>query len=125
MGLYADENDKNKIIRKAKEKIRKIGMGWGYKYPFIGRTNKADNNLEHFWVDLYVCKELPPLELREKATNIKDYSEYSPQYICTANGPTLSHAYIGLLRDIELKDISVNSLRRKKKEKEKKGDSSA
>ena len=116
MELNSDIYNNNNIIRKAKEKIRKITTGWGYKNAITSKTNKAVNNLNRFWIDLYISKSIPPMEEIQEAKSIKDLGKYNLKYVCAENADTLAEAYIKLLRYIELMDISIKSLNSKKKE---------
>ena len=120
MELYSHDYSNHHLIRKAKEKIRKITMHWGYKYAITVKTSKAINKLDKFWIDLYISKSIPPKEEIEKAHSIKDLAKYNLRYVCTQNADTLTEAYINLLRHIELLDISIKSLTNNKKEQKRK-----
>lgn len=106
----------NDIIRRIREKIRKITNEWEYKYAIISRTKKSDHDLNQFWVDLYISHTAPPAEEVKKAESIKDLEKYNLEYVCTETAKTLVQAYLNLLRHIEILDNNVKYLQHKKKQ---------
>ena len=121
-GYNNDSYNDSDILRKAREKIRKITTSWGYKYAIVGIIKKETNDLlgpislGSFWIELYISKEIPTEEERKKAKSIKDLDKYNLEYVCTQVSDTLADVYIRLLRYLELMNISINYLRANKKE---------
>lgn len=123
MNSYSgDPYNNSDMVRKIKEKIRKIITTWNYKYAIVGKIKKNTKDtigsisLDKFWVELYISKEIPPKEVIKKAKSIKDLDKYNLRYVCTQAADILAEAYINLLRYVELMDISIKSLQTNKKQ---------